>query len=374
MLSLSSRSSRWLIAAALVSAIALSACSRKSASNQDDAPANAGEQIAEVTLTRVTRATISSTLTVTGTIAALPNQDVKVSSLVPGRVARLLVAEGDHVRQGQPLAGIEDRPYQDQLRQAQAAVEQAKANLENAKLNRDRNETLFQRGIAARKDLEDARTQVSVNEAALAQAEAQSSLARLQISRAQIVSPISGVVVKRFVSGGEQVDGTAAQPIFEIANLQPAELFANVPADYLGRIRLGQTLAILTDAFPGKMFSGRVVAISPAVDSATNVGLVRIRIENRDGLLRLGMFLSATVPLETHSNALVVPPQSIYRDEAGQPRLFRVEGENATAIPVKLGIENSDQVELLSGVKEGDTVILAGGYGLGDKARIKVQP
>ncbi len=364
----------WIIWAAVAGTLVFwSACSRKAASDEDASPDKL-ETVAEVTLTHVTRADISSMLTVTGTVAALPNQDVKVSSLVAGRIARLNVTEGDHVRQSQVLAAIEDRPYQDQFRQAQAAVEQARANLENAKLNRDRNETLFQRGIAARKDLEDARTQVSVNEAALSQAEAQLSLAKLQISRTHVLSPISGIVVKRFVSDGEQVDGTAGQPIFEVANLAPAELYANVPADYLGRIHLAQTLAISTDAFPGRSFSGRVVAISPAVDSSTNVGLVRIRIDNRDGLLRLGMFLSASIPLETHSNALVVPPQAIYRDEQGQPHIFSIEGDNATAVPVKLGIENADKVELLSGGKEGETVILAGGYGLGDKAKIKVQP
>jgi len=330
--------------------------------------------VAEVTVTRVGRADISSTLTVTGTIAALPSQDVKVSSLVAGRIARLMVAEGDRVRQDQVLAQIDDRPYRDLLQQAQAAVEQAKANLENASLNGNRNETLFQRGIAARKDLEDARTQVSVSQAALSQAEAQLALARLQMSRAEVRSPLAGTVVKRFVSDGEQVDGTAAQPLLEVANLRQTELYGNVPAVYLSQIHVGQSLMISTDAFPGWNFRGRVVAISPAVDSSTNVGLVRIRIANEDGLLRLGMFLSAEVPLETHVKALVVPPQAIYRDDQGQPRVYRVEGGQAEAVPAKLGIETEKQVELLSGVKEGDTVILTGGYGLGEHTRVKVLP
>ena len=366
-----SRPIRNLFLAAFIAALVFSACGKNSS---EDEASNDAAVVADVTLTHVALETISSTLAVTGTIQPLPNQDVKVSSLVAGRIASLRVTEGDFVRKGELVAVIEDKPYQDQLNQAEAAVEQAKANLENAKLNRDRNENLFQRGIAARKDLEDARTQVSVGEAALNQAEAQASLARLQITRAQIVSPLAGVVVKRFVSVGEQVDGTAAQPIVEVANLRPAELYANVPADDLGRIHVGQELDVSTDAFPGKEFAGRVVAISPAVDSSTNVGLVRIRIENREGQLRLGMFLSAAIPLETHANALVVPVQSVYRDEQGQTRVFQVAGDEATAVPVKLGIENADMVELLSGVKEGETVILAGGYGLGDHAKIRVQP
>ena len=353
----------------------LLACSPKPASHgEDDTPGSASEPVAEVTLTRVARADISSTLAVSGTVAGLPNQDVRVSSLVPGRIARMRVAEGDHVRAGQVLAKIEDSPFFDQNQQAEAAVEQAKANLENARLNRDRNENLFQRGIAARKELEDARTQASVSEAALRQAEAALALARLQLSRTAVHSPLDGTVVKRFVSVGEQVDGTAGQPLFEVANVTKVELFGNVPAVYLDKIRVGKALRISTDFLPNKEFVGRVVAISPAVDPSTNVGRVRIGIQNEAGLLRLGMFLTAQVPLETHANALVVSPQAVYRDQMGQPHVYRVQGENAEAVPVKLGLETPDRVELLSGAQVGETVILSGGYGLGEHSKIKVKP
>jgi membrane fusion protein (multidrug efflux system) len=361
------------VACAALAAIALGAvaCSRKSAG--DDSQSESAPPVAEVTVTQVARADISSMLMVTGTIAGLPNQDVKVSSLVPGRVAQMLVAEGDHVSQGQVLAKIDDGPFLDQIRLAEAGVEHAKANLENARLNRDRNENLFQRGIAARKELEDARTQMALNEAEMRQAEATLSLAKLQLSRTEVRSPLAGTVVKRLVSVGEQVDGTAATPIFEVANLSEVELFGNVPGVYLGKIRPGQRLALTTDTFPGKTFAGRIVAISPAVDPATNVGLVRIRASNPGGLLRLGMFVSAQLPLEIHAHALVVPTQAVYRDEEGKPQVYRVEGGNAEAVPVELGIEAQDRVELLSGVKPGETIILAGGYGLSDKAKVKVK-
>jgi RND family efflux transporter MFP subunit len=261
----------------------------------------------------------------------------------------------------------------DQLRQAEAAAEQAKASLENAKLSRARNETLVDRGIAARKDLEDARTQESVAAATLRQAEAALALAQLQITRAEIISPLNGMVAKRFVSVGEQVDGTSAQPVVEVANLAEVELIGNLPASYMGRIHAGEALPIASETLPGQTLNGRVVAISPSVDPATNLGVVRIRIANAARLLRIGMFLSAQVPIETHKNALVVPPQAIYRDEQGKPQVFRVEGDNATAVDVELGIETQSGDELLSGVNEGDTIIRTGGYGLGDKAKIKIK-
>lgn len=349
-------------------------CSKKSARDEDaggdEAAANV---VAEVSVTRVQRADIQSTLSVTGTISALPNQDVRVSSLVPGRVAHMLVAEGDHLTEGQVLAKIDDRLFHDQVRQAQAAVDQAKANVENSELSLQRNQKLLDRGIAAQKDFEDARTLVAVNKALLNQAEAALSLAQLNLTRADVRSPLTGMVVKRLLSAGEQVDGTAAQPIFEVANTSEVELYGNVSALYLDKIRVGQALSISTDAFPGKVFQSHIVAISPAVDPATDVGLVRIRIVNGAGRLRLGMFITAQVPLETHRNTLVAALQAVYRDTDGNPEIYRVEGEKAEAVPVTLGLETKDRVELLSGAQEGDTIILGGGYGLPAHAKIKVK-
>jgi RND family efflux transporter MFP subunit len=352
----------------------LPSCSKKSAEGEgEEAEEGAANIVVEVTVTHVERGDIQSTLPVTGTVSALPNQDVRVSSLVPGRIARMTVAEGDRVREGQVLAKIDDRPFRDQVQQAQAAVDQARANLENSRLNLQRNEKLLERGIAARKDVEDARTQANVNKALLSQAQAALSLARLNLGRTDVRSPLTGMIVKRLLSVGEQVDGTAAQPVFEVASTSEVELFGNVPALYLDKIRVGQTLRISTEAFPGKVFQSHIVAISPAVDPATNVGLVRIRIANRAGLLRLGMFLTAQVPLETHRNALVAPLGAVYRDQDGNPEIYRVEGEKAEAVPVKLGLETKDRVELLSGAQEGETIILGGGYGLPAHAKIKVK-
>lgn len=367
------RSFEFLLSAALL-CIAISGCSHKpDADAEAGAPADPAAK-AEVTLTRVVRADIAQTLTLTGTAAAPPNQDVRVSALVSGRITELKVAEGDRVKSGQFLGRIDDRTYADQLKQAEAARQQASATLENAKLSTTRNEDLFKRGIVARKDLEDSQTQEHIAEGAQRQADAALEIAHLQVARAQIVSPLNGMVVKRFVNVGEQVDGTAAQPIVEIANLAELEFLANVPAAYLTRLHPGESVEVTSEAVPDRTFAGRVVAISPAVDSATGVGLVRVRVPNSSGLLRLGLFLSAQVPTDKHAGALCVPPAAIYRDESGEPRVYVVDRDSAAAVPVKLGIQTKDLVELLDGVKEGDTVILTGGYGLADKAKIQTTP
>lgn len=367
---------KFLLASAALVALLAASCSHKSGDGDEDAGSPAPQATAHVTLTRVSRGDISQIFALTGTAAALPNNDVKVSPLVPGRLAELKVAEGDKVAEGQVLARLDDRTYRDQLQQAEAAQQQAQANLENAKLSQTRNQDLFQRGIAARKDLEDAQTQASVAAAAVRQADATLEIARLNVARCEIVSPLNGLVAKRFVSVGEQVDGTAAQPIVEVANLAEVEFLGNAPAANLAKMHPGEGVNVVSEAVPGQKFPGRVVATSPSIDPSTGVGFVRIRVPNPHAVLRLGMFLSAEISVDTHRHVFVVPAQSIYKDEEGQPRVFVVNQDTAAAVPVKIGIETTDRVELAeaNGVKEGDNIILTGGYGLGDKAKVQVQP
>lgn len=367
----SSTSTKFLFAAAMTLLFWAAGCSHSVGADA------AKEEGPAVTVTRVVRGDITRSLAVTGNIAAPPNEDVKVSSQVPGRLARILVAEGDHVAAHQVMAEIDPATLRDQVQQAEGAVQQAKASLQNAIANRQRQENLLQRGIAAGKDVEDARTQETVAQGALNQAEAALSIAKQQLARAEIRSPIDAVVVKRFVNGGEQVDGTAAQPVVEVANVRTVELLGNVPANYLAKIHVGQKLTVTSEGVPDVTFNANVFAVSPAVDPASNVGLVRIRIANPKGLLRLGMFLSAPVAVDSHPNALIVPPQAVYRGEDAQPHVYRIkedkEGTKAEVVPVTLGLETPDKTELLSGVNEGDTVILNGGYGLDDRAKVKVQ-
>jgi Cu(I)/Ag(I) efflux system membrane fusion protein len=116
-----------------------------------------------------------------------------------------------------------------------------------------------------------------------------------------------------------------------------------------------------------------VDAVLPAVDPGTNNGSVRIRLENRKHLLKLGMFASVRLPVTGGTNRLVVPKQAIYPDESGEPHVYKVVGDQAESVPVELGVQTKDKVEILSGVKEGDTVIFTGGYGIPEKSKIRVK-
>jgi len=359
-----------LIGISLLSGMLVSGCG-KHGDSQDSA--NETGPVPEVTVTKVKRAALDSTLAVNGNLTGPPNRDARVAALVPGRVAHVLVAEGDVVHEGQVLAELESSQLQDQVRQAEAAVAQTKANLENAKITAQRNEGLLQRGIAARKEVEDARTQVAVNDAALRQAEASLSVSKIQLSRAEIRAPFAGTVVRRFVGVGDQVDGTAAQPVVEVANVDSLELLGTVPASRLNSIKVGEDFNFQTDAVQGTTFKASVAAILPAVDPTTNNGTVRIRIPNPKRLLKVGQYLSIALPIKENGSQLVVPKRSIYPDETGEPHVYRVKSDEAESVAVQLGVQTSDSAEILSGLNEGDTVIVDGGYGLPEKAKVHVK-
>jgi len=299
----------------------------------------------------------------------MPNQDVKVGALVAGRVDSLSVAEGDWVKAGQIVAEIDPRPYTDQKRQAAAGVAQATSAVENARLNFERTERLFQRGIAAGKEVEDARAQRAAADAALEQAAATLETADRQLSRTHVTSPIAGQIVKRLVSVGEQVDGTAAEPIVEVANLDHVEIAAAIPADHLGRVGIGQRAEVTSDAYAGRAFEGEIIAIAPAVDSATNTALARICLANTGRLLKIGMFAQAQIGVSERKNVLTVPPSAVSKGEAAAA-VYVVSGAIATRTKVTLGLETSEAVEIASGLTEGQKVLTSAIHGLGERARL----
>jgi len=335
----------------------------------DEEIASADEPTVAADVGTVTRRDLIEPLIVRGTVVAMPNQDVKVGALVAGRVDSLSVAEGDWVTAGQIVAEIDPRPYADQKRQAAAGVAQATAAVENARLNFERTERLFQRGIAAGKEVEDARAQRAAADAALEQAAATLETADRQLSRTHVASPIAGQIVKRLVSVGEQVDGTAADPIVEVANLDHVEIAAAIPADHLGRVGIGQRAEVTSDAYTGRAFEGEIIAIAPAVDSATNTALARIRLANTGRLLKIGMFAQAQIGVSERKGVLTVPPSAVSKGEE-ETAVYVVSGAIATRTKVTLGLETSEAVEIASGLTEGQKVLTSAVHGLGERARL----
>jgi membrane fusion protein (multidrug efflux system) len=223
--------------------------------------------------------TIVESLDLRGTVSPLPDRDAQVSAQVAGRVLRLLVREGDPVSVGQVLARLDDAPLLDELHASEAALDRTRAEVRNAEATAARVQRVFEHGIAARQEVDDASTRAQSAKAGQSEADSAVRKAKRQVERALVRSPLAGVVVHLLRRPGELVDGTPATPIVEVADPSRLELVADATAGDLVRVQKGQSADIVIAALPSAAWKGTVSAVSPAVDKATGLGSVRVALE-----------------------------------------------------------------------------------------------
>jgi HlyD family secretion protein len=188
--------------------------------------------------------------------------------------------------------------------------------------------------------------------AAVDQAMAAASLAELGLRETRVVAPASGAVAERLVAPGSMVGPTT--PVITL--IPPSvELLVNVEESQLGRLAEGQAVQIAVPAFAGETFAGRVSSIAPNVDARTRTAGVRIQPDDSDGRLKAGMSATASVVTARKEAALVVPRTAL---KTGSPSLLVVDAnERVRKVPVKLGLQGDEGVEILEGLQDGQLVI-----------------
>jgi RND family efflux transporter MFP subunit len=343
--------------------IALVACHRAAGDDDDeDKPAPAA-----VTCQPVEAATVSDTTDVSGVIAPPPKVDAIVSSPVAGRVAQVTVEEGDHVAAGQVIAMIEDPALPAGSLEANAAATSAKAQKVAADQEVARQERLVNAGIGARRDLDDARAKQAAAAAEVAASNARSGLAGAQLARREIRAPRAGVVLHLQRKVGESVDGTAATPIAEIADLTVLELHAQVPPAQLTPLKEGMPATVHVSGIDAPI-AGSVVRVAPAVDPATLMGLVRVQLAQTDNV-KVGVAATGEIAIAQRPG-LRVPASALRRSLTGEDEVVVCAGSAASVRKVAVGNRGS-AVELKDGVKPGEAVVVDHVLGLQDGQQLE---
>jgi cobalt-zinc-cadmium efflux system membrane fusion protein len=307
-----------------------------------------------------------------GKVEANPNRISKVVAPVAGRVARVLVAVGDAVRQGQPLFTLEspdaDAAMSTHL-QADAAVTQARATLLKAQADAERTKDLFDHNAVARKEVLNADSALAQAQAALDQALASREQAERRLSvlgltprdfkqQVTVRSPLSGKVLELSVVPGEFRNDTSA-PVMTIADLSTVWVSSQVPETYIRFILLHEKVEIRLVAYPDETFEGRVLQISDTVDPLTRTVKVHAEMDNSQGRFRPEMFGSIH-HIESTARMPVVPASAVIEGD-GRSVVF-VESAPGTFQErvVALGKNAGGQVRVLNGLKAGETVVVDG--------------
>lgn len=237
------------------------------------------------------------------------NVTARISSPIAGRIIKLGAQAGDTVRAGQPLLWIDAPEFSsavaDQAK-SQAEVRQKQAVYARAK-------SLYDGEVMARKDMES--TQADL---ALSEAESRRAAQRLNNltqgvagdrDRFVLRAPLNGVVTERKANAGSEVRPDAPDPLFVITDPRHLWIIIDVPEKYIGKVKVGQKVAVDVDAFPGADFLGQITAIGEVLDPATRRVQVRCTIENPQRRLKLKMFARVT-PIVDESRELVRIPNA----------------------------------------------------------------
>lgn len=327
------------------------------------------ETVVPVTTEPATIGAVRATVHATGLVAPAPAADLVVIAPEAARIAEMPKAEGDPVRRGEVLVRFEIPTLAADVANKRADVARANAHLANARIARERAHELFERGVAARKEMEDADRDLADAQAELQAANASRSAADAVAARATMHATFSGVVAKRFHNPGDLVEPSASDPILRVIDPRRLEVSASVPLADVSRIVVGAP-ARLIDGTGQAAAALKVVSRPAIVDPGTAAAPIRLAFAGPT-TFAVGTPVQVDIDAEEHAAVVLVPAAAVVR-EGEETFVFVANGDKAERREVVLGLSDSLHVEVRSGVKAGEPVITSGHAGLPDGAAISV--
>lgn len=328
---------------------------------------------APVKVFKAVRMRISEKLFYTSTIEAW--QKITLTPDVGGKIARILVNEGDRVAKGQVLAELDVEAITLQLRQAEAGLAVAQANYNNAQTNLERMDRLSKENAVSAQQYEQVKLGYDSAKAQLEQAQAAVNLAQHSLDVSILKAPFSGVIASRNAEVGDVINPMmggfspgSAGGVLTLVDFSRVKIRVDVSGADIGRIQKGQTAILRVPTLPGQEFHGTVQVVNLAADPQTKKFGIEVRMENPDQVLRPGTFGEIIIEVQSHENALAVPQKAILENKY----VFIVQDGKAAKKEITLGLQNTTLVEVSGGVAEGDLVIAEGNFGLEDGAPIEV--
>ena len=369
-------------ACAAVAAVAsLAACGAAHATTESTPP--------PVAVAQVIRGPLTRTLAITAELQ--PFQEVDVHAKIAGYVQRLTVDIGDRVKAGDLLATLDVPEVEHEVQQADAAVTAATSDITRAQSEVTRATAAHtvahlaaerlakvaaaRPGLVAQQEIDEvtardaaAEAQLATATAALAVAGDQLNVAKANQGRvhsmydyARITAPYAGVITKRYADIGTMIQAgtsstTQALPLVRLSEDDRLRLVIPVPESAVPRIHVGGSVAVHI-AVLDRTIDGRISRLAQEVDTSTRTMHVEVDVANPDRSLVPGMYADVAIVLDHLENALLAPVQALDRSEAGVS-VLRVDAKHMLArVPVQVGLETADAVEITSGLQPGDTIV-----------------
>jgi HlyD family secretion protein len=327
--------------------------------------------------------TQASVLNASGYVTA--RRRATISSKVTGKVIEVNVEEGMAVREGQVLARLDDsslqaalRLYRAQLEAAKRQIPESEVRLAQARVMLQRQERLRSEGLNTPNDIDNAKAEVDSLIARIASAQEQVKVAESQIAMQQtaiedtvIRAPFSGVAISKDAQAGEMVSPVSAgggftrTGISTIVDMRSLEIEVDVNESYINRVRSGQPVTAVLDAYPDWQIPANVITLVPTADRQKATVLVRIGFKQLDPRILPDMGVKVTFLREAEAaetpvaQRVTLVPQAAVKTEAGASYVFVVRQNAVERRAIKTAGTDGDRLEVIAGLKGGDQVVVS---------------
>ncbi|HUB09748.1 MAG TPA: efflux RND transporter periplasmic adaptor subunit [Myxococcales bacterium] len=336
-------------------ALSLAACAgcRGASVGQADA---AESDLPTVTVAKPIVSDIPVTLPYTANIQAI-FQAKSVPEMVSGYLTAVNIEDGQVVHKGDVIASIDKAPYQQQLQEAEERLEQARAEVKNQKLLVERYGKMLAAKLIAEQDYDNQETALEVSQAKLKHAVDALALTKVYLDYCDIRAPFTGYATERLLDPGQYISpqGPAVATVMKIDMLR---VFIDVVEKDIPRIKVGQDVTIKVDAYPDRIFHGKVTFLAQAVHPTTRTMRVEADIPNADEALRPGMYAQVGIIVGEDKGAVLVPDLAL-----------AVSAQGAAVFPVREGRLARQSVEIaydlgsfveVKGLDAGEQIVVAG--------------
>jgi RND family efflux transporter MFP subunit len=274
---------------------------------------------------------------------------------------------GAHVKQGQLLAVIESPEVDQQLQQAREDLSTSEANLKLAQITASRYVDLFKTDSVAKQDVDNAVQDAAAKGATVKSAQA--NVARLQqmVDFEKIYAPFDGVITARNTDIGQLIQaGSAAgtgsttgggKELFHVAAINKLRVFVEVPQVYSHAAKPGMQADLTLPELPGRRFAGALVRTADAMDPVTRTLTVEVDVVNSTGMLYPGAYAQVHFKVKSNQVALIVPASSLMFRSEGLRLPTVVNGNRISLVPVIVGRDFGDTIEVLSGLSESASIV-----------------
>lgn len=300
--------------------------------------------------------------------------DTPIYARTSGYIKRWYVDIGTRVKQGQLLAVVETPELDQQLRQARADLKNAEANLQIADITSTRWQNLLKTDSVSHQEADQAVSDFHAKQALVDSNKANvERLEQLQLFE-RIVAPVDGVITARNTDIGAliQADTTAPKEIFHLSAIQKLRIYIPVPEVYASSVKTGDKVDVTLDAFPGQTFRGTLVRNANVIDSTSRTLNVEVDLDNSSGRLMPGAYAFVHFKVPATDGAFNIPTNTLLFRSEGL-RVGVVRNSRVELVPITIGQDYGDAVEVLSGLTPRDAVIVNPSDSLADKAEVHVE-